>query len=224
MSTKILKNQTFPSVDVTIKTAGYTVLAGSSYTIEVSEFRLWATPDAIAELTPYIVSGDIVVNDGINDLAPFYAIEHMKYPDFAFSQRFLSEPERSEVMFSKTTQEAIEEARLNVEKNGVSVMVDSNTMNFLDDNIIVTKDDAIRRTNIQVVGGATDMVFHRRNSVGEFNLATSHCSGKMIDIGPLPVVDRCGVAVVAIHNRAQPYDICFPPKPKCRGETCKVGP
>lgn len=71
---------------------------------------------------------------------------------------------------------------------------------------------------------AKDMVFHRRNSVGEFNLATSHCSGKMIDIGPLPVVDRCGVAVVAIRNRAQPYDICFPPKPKCRGETCKVGP
>lgn len=68
-----------------------------------------------------------------------------------------------------------------------------------------------------------EILFHRRNEVGEKSVIVSDCSGKTLDIGPLVVVDRCGNAVRSRKRAKDPIDVCFPATPKCPGETCKVG-
>lgn len=52
-----------------------------------------------------------MVNDGLRDLTAAYGNYFLKYPDEAFSQRFLSNPDRVNGFVAKTTQEAIEEAK-----------------------------------------------------------------------------------------------------------------
>jgi len=106
--TKILKNTTGTSIH--LPTAGVTLPASSSRTLAVEEFLLWGSVQVIAEITPHINSEAIIVNDGINDLTPFYGLLHLGYTDFAFNVRFLSDPERVNGFVSKTVQEAIEEA------------------------------------------------------------------------------------------------------------------
>jgi len=105
---KIVKNTT--ASDITISRVGVTISASSQHTIEVQEYLLWGNTDALAEITPYVVSGDIVINDGIMDLSVGDGINFLEYPDTAFNARFLSDPERVNGFASKTVQEAIEEA------------------------------------------------------------------------------------------------------------------
>jgi hypothetical protein len=105
---KIITNTT--GSDITIASAGLVIAASASYTIEVQEYLLWASTTVLAEVSPYITSGDLVVNDGVQNLSVGDAINFLEYPDTAFNARFLSEPERSNGFASKTVQEAIEEA------------------------------------------------------------------------------------------------------------------
>lgn len=105
---KIVKNTT--GSDVVLDRVGYVIPASSQHTIEVQEHLLWGNVDAISELTPHITGGTLVVNDGVQDLSVSDAINFLKHPDYAFNQRFQSEPERNNGFVSKTTQEAIEEA------------------------------------------------------------------------------------------------------------------
>jgi hypothetical protein len=156
MSTKILKNTTIS--DIELKVTGFTILASSSYAIEVSEYRFWATPDAIAEITPFINSGAIVVNDGIRDLSAVEGINHLKYPDFATSQRFESEPERSNSMNSKTTQLAIEEARPDIEKDGALVEADVDIINFEGTNVSVV-DSGDKKVTVRVIDAISDGMY-----------------------------------------------------------------
>lgn len=104
---KILKNIT--ALEISIDDTGVTIDASSEYIIPAQDYLLWSTSVDIISL---VNSGDIVVNDGINDLTSFFGLKYLLYPHFAFNQRFLSEPERSNGLFSKTTQEAIEESVL----------------------------------------------------------------------------------------------------------------
>jgi len=167
--TKILKNTT--GSDIEIKSTGFTILASSSYTIEVSEFRFWAADEAITEITSFITSGDIVVNDGINDLSATEGINHLKYPDFAFSQRFLSEPERSNSMSSKTTQQAVEEARPDIELDGTSILADVDIINFEGENVSVTPDVVNRKVTITINDDDLGDVLH----FGECLLTPPEC-------------------------------------------------
>lgn len=111
---KILRNDSSPAVDVVLKKTGATIEPGApdQYVIDVSEYPLWASDDAIAEVTPHINSGDIVVNDGLRDLNAADGISHLKYPDDAFNIRFLSDPDRANAFAAKDVQRAIEEARV----------------------------------------------------------------------------------------------------------------
>lgn len=109
---KILKNQTSPSVDIIISETGVTLLAGQSYTIDPTNYLYWAKPETISELTANINSGNIVVNDGLRDLSVSEGLRHLKYADEAFNQRFLSNPDRNNGFTSRNTQEAIEEAKI----------------------------------------------------------------------------------------------------------------
>lgn len=81
---KILKNTT--GSDIFLSSVGTPILASSSYTVEVSEYLYWATPDFIAEVTPYLSSGDLIVNDGINDLDSIEGTRHLKSPDNALAE------------------------------------------------------------------------------------------------------------------------------------------
>ena len=89
---------------------GVTIPSLSTYEIPEPDYLLWARPDAITEITPFLVTGSLVVNDGLYDLSSTYGLFHLKYPDTAFNSRFLSDPERVNGFLAKTVQEAIEEA------------------------------------------------------------------------------------------------------------------
>jgi len=106
---KIIKNTT--GLDIDLDSVGLTIAALSSYNVEIDEYTLWASEPVIAEVSPLITSGDLVVNDGLYDLVAFDGINYLKYPDFAFNIRFLSDPERLNGFVSKDVQRAIEEAK-----------------------------------------------------------------------------------------------------------------
>jgi hypothetical protein len=73
---KILKNTT--ASDIELQVIGITVAANSSSTIHSTDFAILASEDSINELTSLINSGDIVVNDGNNDLTSEVGIAHVE--------------------------------------------------------------------------------------------------------------------------------------------------
>lgn len=75
---KLLKNQKNPPNKITIKSAGISIPAIGQYTIQPQEYALWTTQDIVNELTPYIDSGDIVVNDGVRDLTAAEGIRYIE--------------------------------------------------------------------------------------------------------------------------------------------------
>ena len=119
--TKRIKNTT--GSDITVVSAGVTVPAGGLYEIQPSEYLIWGSQDVIDEITADLNSGDLVVNAYDNVTATDYdlptvteadiqrAFDFLRYPDFAFNIRFLSDPERVNGFSAKNVQEAIEEAR-----------------------------------------------------------------------------------------------------------------
>lgn len=109
---KTVKNVT--GSDIVIDSVGLTIPASDQYTIEVSEYLLWASNEVITEVEPDITAGNLVINDGINDLSATDGLRFLKYPDTAFNIRFLSDPERTNNFISKNVQEAIEEAKTGV--------------------------------------------------------------------------------------------------------------
>ena len=112
---KIIKNTT--SINNDVKETGVSIPANGQITVDPGNYRLWATAiiNAMAEnnkLNQDLASGDLVVNDGVYDLAAASGRLHLSYPDTAMSVRFLSEPERSNGFTTKTVQESIEEAKV----------------------------------------------------------------------------------------------------------------
>lgn len=78
MREKIFENTTLS--DIEINNLGITLQASSSTTINVTDYILLATPEAVAELTPLITSGDIIVNDGSKNLDTKDALIYISYP------------------------------------------------------------------------------------------------------------------------------------------------
>lgn len=105
---KLITNTTASAI--VISKAGIRIAAGATYTVEVRDYLLWASDEVLTQVIPLITSGDLVVNDGIQNLSVSDGINFLEYPDTAFNGRFLSDPERVNGFSSKTIQEAIEEA------------------------------------------------------------------------------------------------------------------
>jgi len=63
---KILKNTTI--LNITLKSVGFTVPLLGQITISRAQYDLFAIEDALNEINPYLISGSLVVNDGITDL------------------------------------------------------------------------------------------------------------------------------------------------------------
>ena len=105
---KVIKNTTGSAID--IKSVGIILAASSQLTVEPTDYPLLGSSDVVAELTPLINSGDIVVNTGDEDLPAAKAIEYIKIDNEADQIHFKDNSIRSNGFASKNTQEAIEEA------------------------------------------------------------------------------------------------------------------
>ena len=80
--TKIAKNTT--GSDISLSDTGITVPASGQYTLNESEYILWAQSTVVSpatQLVTLINSGDIVVNDGTTDLGAADGIRFLQYPD-----------------------------------------------------------------------------------------------------------------------------------------------
>jgi hypothetical protein len=109
MAVKVLKNTT--TSDIEFFEIGQTLPASGQLTVEPTNYGLLSLPDSISELTPLINSGDVVVNDGVEDLSPADALKYISWPDEAFDIRFLSNPDRNNGFLAKDVQTAVEEAK-----------------------------------------------------------------------------------------------------------------
>lgn len=102
---KILKNTTVSPIDLYY--LGITIPASSSFTLDQSDYIRLSSDDSVAELTPLITNGDVVVNDGIDDITPIAdAVLYIKYPYFAGTIRF---DNSTNGFTAKQVQKAIEE-------------------------------------------------------------------------------------------------------------------
>lgn len=103
---KILKNSTASILDL-IK-FGVTIPANGQITVVPQDYPLLAMPLVVAELSPLITAGTVVVNDGTNNLSIARGINYLSIPDFAYAQRFNN---ATNGFVATDTQSAIEEAR-----------------------------------------------------------------------------------------------------------------
>lgn len=113
---KILKNTT--GTEIVNNQVGLAIPANSQIIVEPGRYYVLSEEIGIegpGTLNQLIQNGDIIVNDGINDLSSDRGIDFLKFPDRAFHLRFDSVPERSNGFAAKTVQEAIEEARSAIE-------------------------------------------------------------------------------------------------------------
>ena len=78
---KILKNTTL--IEIELDVLGISIESSSQVIINVDDYILLATEDSLSELSPMITSGDIIVNDGNNDLNVSNGIDYIRYPDNA---------------------------------------------------------------------------------------------------------------------------------------------
>lgn len=74
---KIIKNTTVTDIDVA--STGATVPASGQITIDRSNYNLWATEDTITEVTTAVNAGDLVVNNGDNDLNAADGLEYLSW-------------------------------------------------------------------------------------------------------------------------------------------------
>lgn len=109
---KIVKNTTISAIELV--SVGVTIPASGQYEINQKEFLEWASDDLATEITSYLTSGDLVINDGVNDLSLTEGLYYLRYPDWAFNTRFLDDTIRSNGFVSKNVQEAIEESKITV--------------------------------------------------------------------------------------------------------------
>lgn len=105
---KILKNTTL--TDIESNSLGLTIPASGQVEIVTDEYLLLSSDDVLSELDPLISSGDIVVNDGTNDLDIVDGQAYIRYPDDAVSVLF---DNTSNGFISNDVQTAIEEAKFN---------------------------------------------------------------------------------------------------------------
>ena len=76
---KILKNTTVS--DIELDALGYTIPASGQVNFDATEFQLLASDDVIAEMTPFLTSGDLVVNDGVQDLTLAEGLRFLVWPE-----------------------------------------------------------------------------------------------------------------------------------------------
>ena len=109
MSIKILKNTTLSTIELNV--LGLQIPTSSQITIQTQDYAILASSDSVTELTTFINSGDIIVNDGTDDLSISEGLAYIKLAEIAKSIRF----DNSTNGFTSTeVQSAIEESKTSV--------------------------------------------------------------------------------------------------------------
>ena len=83
--TKIARNDSISII--VLSELGLEIQVGESYNLTIDEYLRWADSEAITELSFYINSGDLVINDGTNDLSASDGIRFLEYADRAYIQK-----------------------------------------------------------------------------------------------------------------------------------------
>ena len=148
---KILKNNT--GSPIILPETGVTIPATGQITLEPGQYYLYANEiDISGVLATKIRSGDIIVNDGVDDLtvANGFSVErgidYLKNNDRAFNIRFEAQPERMNGFVAKNVQEAIEESKAAIE--GKVSVLPTFLNNGLTKNKWLSLDGAMNASNI----------------------------------------------------------------------------
>ena len=105
---KILKNTTGSDID--IKSMGLMIPASGQIDINDTDYLILSEQDTLSELAAAIISGDIVVNTGEEDLNATEAANYIKFPDEAVNVHFKPDTISSNGFVSRNVQDAVEEA------------------------------------------------------------------------------------------------------------------
>lgn len=139
---KIVENTTGSPIE--LLTVGKTLPALSDTEIEVDEYRKWARDETILEIQPYLISGDIIVKDGIDSLNATDGEAYLKYPHFAESQRFqLPTLPGSKQFTQKTTQTAVEESFPTICLSGVPLLGTTRNIDFINGTVTQIGTDTV---------------------------------------------------------------------------------
>lgn len=105
---KILKNTTGSAIF--INEIGQEVPASGQITVAEVDYLKLSSPDSVSQLDPLITSGDIVVNNGVEDLSISVGQYFIRYPDTSNSIYFSNGGDTYRDT-TKTVNEALEEIR-----------------------------------------------------------------------------------------------------------------
>jgi len=94
--------------EIELDEVGITISASNNVIIPVESYLLFASADSISEITPYINSGDIIVNDGVSNLDSEKALIYIQYPNKAELITFSA----TSNIQKNNTQDAIQEAHI----------------------------------------------------------------------------------------------------------------
>lgn len=161
---KILKNTTGSIINIT--SLGLPIPASGQITIEVTDYMLLASFDSVAELSPLITSGDVVVNDGNEDLNVARGIAYIKHPDNAYSQKF--DPTGS-VLTETNTELAIKEASTTAD---TALNTPRYTL-ILQHNGTVSNNTFLGYSSL-IPGDSTPVIIPTKSNLGEFAFSNSN--------------------------------------------------
>lgn len=124
---KILRNTTASIIDLT--KFGVTIPASGQITVVPQDYPLLAMPLIIAELSPLITAGTVVVNDGTNNLSVARGLDYLALPDYAYANRFNN---TTNGYVATDVQTAIEEANKHLLAIEVSATANATTTSGTD--------------------------------------------------------------------------------------------
>lgn len=166
---KILKNST--TLDIILDELAVTIPALGQYTVPHQKYLLLSTDDVINELSTLITSGDVIVNDGINDFSTTNeGINFLKYPDSASNITFTPTAD----IAHNTVQEAI--------AAGVSTAINTPRYTIpLIYNGTVGNNEFIGYSNL-IPGDATPIVIPVKSVLQEYTFSNSKYADFTIEL------------------------------------------
>lgn len=106
----IVKNTTNSNIE--LFNVGVTIIANDELAVDSRERALWQDLDSVAEISPLITSGDLIISDGLNDITNIpEALAFILIGDFAKGVRFLNDADKSNGINSRNVQDAVEEVK-----------------------------------------------------------------------------------------------------------------
>lgn len=167
--TKIIKNTT--NTDIELNILGRTISANGQLIVDIEDFNVLATPESLLEMSSYLISGDIVINDGIADVSPETGLSILQGTH------------------TRLTQDILENGRIKIDVLGtlsdgrVMVSGDDSTTGFLEDKI-TSLDNKI---TVQTVNNGSDEDVQLTLNPGNIPTSELNNDANFIDASGAPV-------------------------------------